>query len=84
MLFVGGAVVGATVGWMLARQHIARHRADLFSARPLRRLSALAGLAAEPRVETVRLLRDYLVWEPRPLLQRRARAILRRMEATLG
>jgi hypothetical protein len=84
MLFVGGAVAGLAVGWLVARRHIARHRADLFSARPVRRLSALAGLAAEPSVETVRLLRDYLAWEPRPLLRRRAQALLQQMEATLG
>ncbi len=29
------------------------------------------------------LLRDYLAWEPRPLLRRRAAALLRGMESTL-
>ncbi|HEV2290906.1 MAG TPA: hypothetical protein VGR60_03635 [Gemmatimonadales bacterium] len=83
-LFAGGAAAGLALGWLLARRHIGRHRADLFSLRPWRRLSALAGLAGTPRIETVRLLRDYLAWEPRPLLRRRARAILRQMEAALG
>jgi hypothetical protein len=35
-------------------------------------------------VETVRLLRDYLEWERHPVLRRRARGIVRRMEAALG
>ena len=44
---------------------------------------ALAAMAAEPSVANVRLLQDYLAWESRPLLRRRATALLRRMEATL-
>ncbi|MGB7211687.1 MAG: hypothetical protein WBC97_03590 [Gemmatimonadales bacterium] len=83
-LLVGGAAIGITLGWWIARRHVERHRADLFSGRPLRRWSALAGLADNPRIDTVRLLRDYLTWESRPVLRRRARSILRRMEATLG
>ena len=65
-------------------RHVGRHRADLFSPRPLRRLAALGDLAAQRSVETVRLLRDYLAWERHPVLRRRAGAIVRRMEATLG
>ena len=83
-LLVGGTAVGLALGWWIARRHVERHRADLFSGRPLRRWSALTGLAEAPRAETVHLLRDYLTWEPRPLLRRRARAIVRRMEAALG
>ena len=83
MLFLGAAAVGVAAGWMLAGRHIRRHRTALFSARPLQRLSALAGMAAEPSVANVRLLQDYLAWETRPLLRRRASALLRRMEATL-
>lgn len=83
-LLVGGTAIGVALGWWLARRHVERHRADLFSGRPSRRWSALAGLAEVPRVDTVHLLRDYLTWEPRPLLRRRARAIVRRMEAALG
>lgn len=83
MLFLGAAAVGAAAGWMLAGRHIRKHRTALFSPRPLQRLSALAGMAAEPSVANVRLLQDYLAWESRPLLRRRAIALLRRMEATL-
>ena len=83
MLFLGAATIGVAAGWVLAGRHIQRHRTALFSARPLRRLSALAGLAAEPSITNVRLLRDYLAWEPRPLLRRRAAALLRGMETAL-
>jgi hypothetical protein len=83
MLFLGAAVVGVAAGWMLAGRHIRKHRTALFSPRPLQRLSALAALAAEPSIANVRLLRDYLAWEPRALLRRRAKALLVRMESAL-
>jgi hypothetical protein len=47
-------------------------------------LSALGWLSGHPSVEAVRLLRDYAAWEPSPVLQKRAMAMIRRMEATLG
>ena len=83
MLFLGAATVGVAAGWMLAGRHIRKHRTALFSPRPLQRLSALAALAAEPSIANVRLLRDYLAWEPRSLLRRRAKALLARMESAL-
>lgn len=76
--------LGALVGGLLAQQSMGRHRQDLFSGRPLRRLSALGYLSGHPSVEAVRLLRDYLAWETHPLLRRRADSIVRRMEARLG
>ena len=76
--------LGAVVGACLAQQSMGRHRADLFSGRPLRRLSALGYLSGHASVETVRLLRDYLAWEQHPMLLRRADAVVRRMEAKLG
>jgi hypothetical protein len=76
--------VGLTVGAVVAQRSMGRHRRELFSARPLRRLSALGFLSARPSVETVRLLHDYLAWERHPMLRRRAGAIVRRMEAKLG
>ena len=79
-----GLVAGVALGWAVSQRHLAAHREALFSARPLRRLAALGSLAAEENVETVRLLRDYLAWERHPLLRRRARAIVRRLEAALG
>jgi len=74
-----GAAVGL-VGWSLAQQ---RHRRSLFHADKLKRLAALGYLRAHPSVDSARLLRDYLQWEPHPLLRRRARGVLRRMERTL-
>jgi hypothetical protein len=76
--------LGAVAGTALAQHSISRYRRALFSSRPLRRLSALGYLSAHPNVETVRLLRDYIVWEQQPMLRRRAAAIARRMEAKLG
>ena len=79
-----GLGVGAVIGVMVAQQNMGRHRRDLFSPRPLRRLAALGYLNGHPSVESVRLLRDYLAWEPQPLLRRRAETVMRRMEARLG
>lgn len=79
-----GVAAGAALGWWLAGQHRARHRTDLFSPRPLQRLAALSGLAGAVTVENVQLLRDYVEWERHPMLLRRARALVRQMEAALG
>ncbi len=76
--------LGAVLGSVLAQQSMGRHREDLFSGRPLRRLSALGYLSGHPSVEAVRLLYDYLAWEEHPLLRRRADGIVRRMETKLG
>lgn len=81
---VFGIATGAAFGWLLAQRHLGRHREDLFSPRPLRRLAALGSLQAADGVETVRLLRDYLEWERHPVLRRRATAMVRRLEAALG
>ena len=83
-IFLGGAAAGVVGGWVFAQQRLVRHRRDLFSPRPLRRLAALGFLAGQNGVETIRLLRDYLAWETQPMLRRRATNIVRRMEATLG
>ena len=75
----------AAVGVLLVRDQISRSRRDLFSPHPLRRLAALeylGGVAAS--VDTVLLLRDFLAWEQRPLLRRRAHAVLVRLEAALA
>lgn len=78
------SVLGLVAGVGLAQHSISRYRRALFSARPLKRLSALGYLSAHPSVETVRLLRDYIAWEQQPMLRRRAEAIARRMEAKLA
>lgn len=76
------AVAGA--GILLAHDQMARHQSDLFSPHPLRRLAALGYLRAHPGVDNVLLLRDYLAWEERPMLRRRAAAVLAGMERALA
>jgi hypothetical protein len=81
-LLAVGAV--AAVGVLLVRDQISRSRRDLFSPHPLRRLAALEYLGGVPAsVDTVLLLRDFLAWEQRPLLRKRAQAVLLRLEAGL-
>jgi hypothetical protein len=84
LVFAGGVAAGALAGWWLAQHRITTHQRDLFSPRPLRRLAALGYLAGQTGVDTIRLLRDYLAWERQPVLRRRAKGILRGLEATLA
>jgi hypothetical protein len=79
----GAAVLGGLGVW-LARDQMARHQRELFSPQPLRRLAALGYLRAHPGVDNVLLLRDYLAWEDKPLLRKRASAILAGMEEDLA
>jgi hypothetical protein len=82
ILLAVGAV--AALGALVVRDQMSRHRRDLFSPHPLRRLAALGYLAGhEATVDAVRLLRDFIAWEPRPLIRRRAVQILERMEQRL-
>ena len=75
----------AALGALLVRDQITRHRRDLFSPHPLRRLAALGYLGTAPAsVDLVLLLRDYCAWETRPLLKKRATAVVSRMEETLA
>lgn len=75
------AAAGA-VAALIVRDQVARHRRNLFSPHALRRLAALGHVSrAEPSVDHITLLRDFIAWEPRRLLRNRARAILARMEA---
>jgi len=77
--FLGGLVLGA-VAWST---QIQRSRRELFSKAPVKRLAALGYLGGQPRLETVRILADYVSWERHPSLRRRAQRILRHMQATL-
>lgn len=79
----GAAVLGGLGVW-LARDQMARHQRELFSPQPLRRLAALGYLRNHPGVDNVLLLRDYLAWEDKPLLRKRASAILAGMEEDLA
>ncbi|MGH7482888.1 MAG: hypothetical protein ACRELV_12095 [Longimicrobiales bacterium] len=82
VLVVGAAVV---LGGVVVRDQISRSRRDLFSAQPLRRLAALTYLGGhDATVEVVQLLRDFVAWEPRPLIRRRAAQVLRRMEDAMS
>ncbi|MDQ3556984.1 MAG: hypothetical protein M3409_09455 [Gemmatimonadota bacterium] len=74
----------AALGALLVRDQMSRHRRELFSPHPLRRLAALGYLGSRPSsVDTVLLLRDFLAWESRPLLRRRASVLLARLEDAL-
>lgn len=77
--FVAGLVAGMVV-WSIQMR---RSRRALFSASPMRRLAALGHLAGQPGVDTARLLTEYLRWESRPMLRRRAERILGRMQRHL-
>ncbi len=79
-----GLAAGVLAGVVVSRRAVERHRTDLFSPQALKRLAALTGLQSNVGVETVRLLRDYLEWERHPALRRRARGMVRHMEAALG
>lgn len=78
-----GAVSAAVIGVILAREQMVRHRQDLFSPHPLRRLAALGYLRSHPNIDNVLLLRDYLAWEQRPILRKRATGVLGSMERHL-
>lgn len=82
LLTVGAAVA---LGVVVVHDQIARHRRELFSSRPLRRMAALSYLAGrDATVEAVQLLRDFVAWEPKPIIRRRAIRILNRMESRLA
>ena len=71
----------SAVAALVVRDQFHRHQRDLFSPQPLRRLACLGHMArADATVDNITLLRDFVAWESRGLLRRRARAILRRME----
>jgi hypothetical protein len=78
--FIAGLIAGAVV-WSM---QIQRSRRGLFSASPVRRLAALGHLAAQPGADTARLLTEYIRWETRPMLRRRAERILSRMQRHLA
>jgi hypothetical protein len=83
LILLTAAAVTA-IGALVLREQLDRHQRDLFSPRPLKRLAALgyiAGLAAT--VELARTLRDFIEWEERTMLRRRAAVILERMEGDL-
>jgi hypothetical protein len=81
---VAAAAAGALAVYITRRQ-IRLHRRDLFSPRPFRRLAALGHIGKEPAsVDAIRLLRDFVAWEPRKHLRARAQAVIERMTSEVG
>ena len=78
--FIGGAACGALAWSHLQKQY----RRDLFSKHPLRRFAALSYLRTRPSVGTVRLLREYIAWERKPLLRQRGVSLMRHVESQLS
>lgn len=75
----------AALGALLVRDQISRHQRDLFSPHPLRRLAALGYIGGRTAsVDLMLLLRDFIAWEPRPLIRKRAVTVLERMQETLA
>ncbi len=77
--FVGGMAAGSLM-WSRMQRNCRR---NLFSRNPLFRVAALGYLRAQPTINTARLLREYIAWEPRPILRQRGVRMLRRLEAAL-
>lgn len=77
---LGGFVAGFAL-WS-RQQHADRQ--SLFSRNPVRRLAALGYLRNQPDERTVTILREYLAWEPKPELRRRARRLLRRVQRSIA
>ena len=77
--FVGGLIAGVVI-WSLQMK---RSRRDLFSTNALKRFAALGYLGGHPSVETAQLLTEYLRWESKPVLRRKAQRLLQRMEGGL-
>jgi hypothetical protein len=77
---LAAAVAGAALAWMI-RDQMSRHSRALFSPYFVRRLAALGHMArAEAKVDRINLLKDFVTWETRKSLRKRAEAIILRME----
>jgi len=77
---LAAAALGAVAAWVI-RDQIQRHSRDLFSPSFLRRLAALGHMAkAEASVDHINLMKDFVSWESRDALRRRAQMIVERME----
>ncbi len=77
---LAAAAAGAVAAWVI-RDQMPRHSRDLFSPSFLRRLAALGHMAkAEASVDHINLMKDFVAWESREALRRRAQAIVERME----
>lgn len=80
---LAAAAAGAVLAWVI-RDQMSRHSRDLFSPSFFRRLAALGHMAREDAsVGHIQLLHDFVAWEPRKSLQKRADGIVQRMEREL-
>ncbi len=80
IVVLAAAAAGAVAAWVI-RDQIQRHSRDLFSPFFLRRLAALGHMAkAEASVDHINLMKDFVAWESREALRRRAQVIVERME----
>ncbi len=80
IVVLAAAAAGAVAAWVI-RDQIHRHSRDLFSPSFFRRLAALGHMAkAEASVDHINLMKDFLAWESRGALRRRAQVIVERME----
>lgn len=69
---------------LLLRHQVERHRRELFSPNPFRRMAALRHMSGAPAtVDAITLLRDFNAGEPRRLLRNQAKAVLARMQGEL-
>jgi hypothetical protein len=76
---LAAAAAGALAA-LIIRGQISRHRRDLFSPRAFKRLAALGHISREPAsIDLIRLLTDFIAWEPRRMLRERAQSIVDRM-----
>ena len=81
---LAAAAAGALAA-LVIRDQITRHQRNLFSPQAFKRLAALGHMGREPAsVSHIRLLRDFIAWEPRKLLRERAGNIVARMEEEVG
>ena len=77
---LAAAGAGAGAAWVI-RDQMKRHSRDLFSPSFFRRLAALGYMAkADATVDHINLMKDFVSWESRAALRRRAQAIVERME----
>ena len=78
-----GVLGGFVAGFALWTRQQRVDQQNLFSRNPVRRLAALGYLRSQADEQTVTLLREYLAWEPKPELRRRARRLMRRVQRSL-
>jgi len=82
-LLAVGFAAGVVAGLAIWSMQMTRWRRDLFSRNPLKRLAALGYLGGQSSVESAHLLAEYVRWETRPALRRRAERLLHRMKDSL-